>query len=61
MVHGNMLVSFCDYGFHSIRAEFETKLKVNQSKKKKPSSGGIAGFCKLDLPYKPMETCGSKQ
>ena len=45
----------------SIGTEFETKVKVNQSKEKKPSSGGVAGCCRGDIPYKQMETCSSKQ
>ena len=45
----------------SIGAEFGTKLKVNQSKEKKPSSGGIAGCCRGDIQHKQMETWGSKQ
>ena len=40
----------------SIGAEFGTKLKVNQSKEKKPSSGGIAGCCRGDIQHKQMET-----
>lgn len=45
----------------SIRAEFERKLKVNQSNEKKPSSGGIAGCCRGDIQHKQMESWGSKQ